>query len=194
MKCCFNRLIYPKSIEEAQNGSYMIAIFIPRETILDSTGNKLHSFTVVGYNLPTSCRITVDLSGHWKRDPKYGLQFEMDSYDEVIEPGKAGIVAYLSSGLIRGIGPKLAERIYNTFGEDTITELDRAPERISEVPGITAKKKQADQQGVLEGSWGTENHHAADAVRNQCQAGYPAPDETGRRYGKSFEESPLYGV
>lgn len=140
MKCCFNRLIYPKSIEEAQNGSYMIAIFIPRETILDSTGNKLHSFTVVGYNLPTSCRITVDLSGHWKRDPKYGLQFEMDSYDEVIEPGKAGIVAYLSSGLIRGIGPKLAERIYNTFGEDTITELDRAPERISEVPGITAKK------------------------------------------------------
>ena len=110
MKCRFNRLIYPRSIDEAQNGSYMIAVFIPRETIMDSMGNRISSFTVVGYNLPTSDRITVNLSGHWKRDPKYGLQFEMDSYDEVIEPGKSGIVAYLSSGLIRGIGPGLAER------------------------------------------------------------------------------------
>lgn len=142
MKCRFNRLIYPRSIDEAQNGSYMIAIFISQETILDSTGNKISSFTVVGYNLPTSDRITVDLSGHWKRDPKYGLQFEMDSYDEVIEPGKSGIVAYLSSGLIRGIGTRLAERIYNTFGADTMAVLDNAPERISEVPGISAKKCQ----------------------------------------------------
>jgi exodeoxyribonuclease V alpha subunit len=142
MKCRFNRLIYPRSIDETQNGSYMIAVFIPRETIMDSMGNRISSFTVVGYNLPTSDRITVNLSGHWKRDPKYGLQFEMDSYDEVIEPGKSGIVAYLSSGLIRGIGPGLAERIYNTFGADTMAVLDNAPERISEVPGISAKKGQ----------------------------------------------------
>lgn len=50
------------------------------------------------------------------------------------------MIAYLSSGLIKGIGPKLAGRIYDSFGEDTLDILDRDPTRINEVPGVGAGK------------------------------------------------------
>ena len=106
MKCKFFRLIYPKSVEDAQNGSYTVALYAPCETVLDSQGNKLNSITVVGYYLPIMERMKVDIAGRWKKDAKYGLQFMMESYEEIIDPGKKGIVAYLSSGLFRGIGKR----------------------------------------------------------------------------------------
>lgn len=140
MKCKFFRLIYPKSIEEVQNGSYTVALYMPCETVLDAQGNKLSSITVVGHYLPTVEQMKVDMTGRWKKDAKYGLQFVMESYEEIITPGKDGVIAYLSSGLIRGIGKKLAERIYNTFGDNTLAVLDNDPDRICEVPGISGKR------------------------------------------------------
>ena len=150
MKCKFFKLIYPKKAEEAQNGSYTVALFSPCETVLDGQGNKLHSITVVGFYLPIVERVKVDMTGRWKKDARYGLQFEMESYEEVIDPGKNGIVAYLSSGLIRGIGKKLAERIYNTFGDDTLKVLDNDPDRIREVPGISGKRCELIHDAYLE--------------------------------------------
>lgn len=150
MKCKFFRLIYPKSIEDAQSGSYTVALYVPCETVLDAQGNKLSSITVVGYYLPTMERMKVDMTGRWKKDAKYGLQFVMESYEEIIDPGKNGIVAYLSSGLIRGIGKRLAERIYNTFGDDTLTVLDNEPDRIREVPGISGKRSEQLRDSYLE--------------------------------------------
>lgn len=149
MKCIFSRLLYPRSMEEAQEGSYMIALYRPREKVLDAQGSELSMVKVVGYYLPTSERVKVDLTGHWKKDAKYGLQFEMESYEEVISPGRKGMVAYLSSGLIRGVGKTLAERIYDTFGDDTLRVLDAQPERIQEVPGIGEKKSAQVQASYL---------------------------------------------
>ena len=140
MKCSFSRLLYPKSLDEARNGSYTIALFYPREKVLDVQGNEISSIKVVGYYLPTVEGLKVDMIGHWKKDAKYGLQFEMESYEEVIAPGKKGIISYLSSGLIQGVGPKLAERIYSTFGDDTLHVLDDQPDRLLEVKGISSKK------------------------------------------------------
>ncbi len=150
MKCKFFRLIYPKSVEDAQNGSYTVALYAPCETVLDSQGNKLNSITVVGYYLPIMERMKVDIAGRWKKDAKYGLQFMMESYEEIIDPGKKGIVAYLSSGLFRGIGKRLAERIYNTFGDDALTILDNDPDRIREVPDISSKRCEQIRNSYLE--------------------------------------------
>lgn len=107
--------------------------------MLDGQGQKIASFKAVGYYLPLSEQVTVDMTGHWRKDAKYGLQFEMESYEEVVESRKKGLVAYLSSGLIRGIGPKLAGRIYDAFGDDALRILDQDPERIREVPGVGKK-------------------------------------------------------
>ena len=140
MKCNFSRLLYPKSLEEARDGSYMIALFRPNEKVLDAQGNRLNSIKVVGHFLPTVAGVKVDMAGHWKKDARYGLQFEMESYEEIVGSDKRSIVAYLSSGMIPGIGSVLAERIYNTFGAQTLEVLDQDPSRVSEVLGISKKK------------------------------------------------------
>lgn len=140
MKCSFSRLLYPKSLEEARDGSYMIALFRPNEKVLDAQGNRLNSIKVVGHFLPTVAGVKVDMVGHWKKDARYGLQFEMESYEEIVGSDKRSIVAYLSSGMIPGIGSVLAERIYNTFGAQTLEVLDQDPSRVSEVLGISKKK------------------------------------------------------
>lgn len=150
MKCIFYRLLYPRSIAEAQEGGFMIALFRTREKVLDTQGNELSMVKVVGHYLPTSDRVKVNLDGHWKTDAKYGLQFVMETYQEIISPGRKGMVAYLSSGLIRGVGGKLAERIYDTFGDDTLQILDSHPERIQEVPGISAKKCEQIQMAYIQ--------------------------------------------
>ena len=125
MKCSFSRLLYPKRLEEARDGSYMIALFKPNEKLLDAQGNRLSSIKVVGHFLPTVAGVKVDMTGHWKKDARYGLQFEMESYEEIVGSDKRSIVAYLSSGMIPGIGTVLAERIYNTFGAQTLEVLDQ---------------------------------------------------------------------
>ena len=150
MKCSFSRLLYPKTVEEAQDGSFMIALFRPHEKVLDAHGDKITSIKVVGHYLPTIQNLKIDMTGHWKKDPKFGLQFEMESYEELIEPGKKGIVNYLSSGLIGGIGPRIAERIYNVFGDQTLAVLDDNPDRITEVPGIGSKTCEKIRQSYLE--------------------------------------------
>ena len=118
----------------------MIALFRPNEKVLDAQGNRLNSIKVVGHFLPTVAGVKVDMAGHWKKDARYGLQFEMESYEEIVGSDKRSIVAYLSSGMIPGIGSVLAERIYNTFGAQTLEVLDQDPSRVSEVLGISKKK------------------------------------------------------
>jgi len=106
---------------------------------MDSKGVTIHQVKVVGYSLPLIQGIKVDMEGHWNKNAKHGLQFEMTSYREIIEPGREGIIAYLSSGLITGIGSKTAERIYNTFGDNTLRILDDEPEKLLAVSGISKK-------------------------------------------------------
>lgn len=137
--CQFKRLIYPRSIP-AGNSSYMIAVYKPCEAIQDSLGNLLSEFKAVGYCLPTAENLRYNMKGHWSRSAKHGVQFEVDTYDEVIAPTKAGIIAYLTSGQIKGIGPKTAEKIYSLFGTNTLQILDSDPERLLEVPGISSAK------------------------------------------------------
>ena len=120
MLCQFEKLLYPSDVRLLEVGSYMVALYRPCERILDSVGNKIQQVKAVGYCLPVSENIRYDIQGHWNKNAKHGIQFEVETYDEVISPTKAGIVAYLSSGQIRGIGPKLAERIYARFGNETL--------------------------------------------------------------------------
>ncbi len=139
MICQFKRLIYPRS-KSAGDNSYMIAVYRPCEDVLDSAGRTLSEIKVVGYCLPTTEKLRYDLQGHWGRSAKYGIQFEMDTFREVITPTKEGIIAYLASGQIKGIGPKTAEKIYDMFGADTLNMLDANPEKLLEVPGISKNK------------------------------------------------------
>lgn len=140
MICQFERIVYPQNADNIDTGSFMIVIYHPCEMIKDSAGNTITQIKAVGYCLPVAEKIKYDLQGHWSKNSKYGLQFEVENYDEVITPTKEGIVAYLSSGQIKGIGLKTAERIFDAFGLQSLEVLDKEPERLLSISGISSGK------------------------------------------------------
>jgi exodeoxyribonuclease V alpha subunit len=80
------------------------------------------------------------LKGKYEVHPKWGEQFKVVWWYAVLPATMAGIEKYLASGLIKGIGPELAQRLVAHFGADTLTVIDNQPERLNEVPGIGPKK------------------------------------------------------
>lgn len=137
MLCQFEKLLYPKDAHAASAGSYMVAVYRPCEIVRDSSGSILPQFKAVGYFLPVSNHLRYDMKGHWSRNTKHGTQFEVDSYDEVIIPSREGIIGYLSSGQIKGIGPRIAEKIYDAYGNLALEVLDKEPDKLLGIPGIS---------------------------------------------------------
>src|SRR5215207_3919057 len=104
--------------------------------------------TVVG-NLPeVSPGEFLKLQGKWDRHPKHGSQFKAEVCEQTLPATIAGIQGYLGSGMIKGIGPKLAERIVGRFKEDTFTVIEQTPERLLEVPGVGM-----DRTGKITKAW-----------------------------------------
>ena len=141
MLCKFEKVIFPRDAT-ASNSGFMIAIYKPCGTLRDAAGHILDSFKAVGYCLPTSNKVKYRLEGKWSKSQKHGIQFDVERYEEVITPTCEGIIAYLASGQIRGIGKKTAERIYDTFGQQTLQILDQEPKKLLTVKGISEKKLQ----------------------------------------------------
>ena len=158
MLCQFEKMIYPSNPAQIDPGSYMIALYRPCEKIKDASGQVLTQVKAVGYCLPVANHLRYEMQGHWSKHQNHGLQFEVESYDEVLIPSKEGIIAYLSSGKIKGIGPKVAERIYAAFGLRTLDVLDKAPERLLSISGIGEDKLRKICDSYL------ENRGARDVV------------------------------
>ena len=96
--------------------------------------------TVVGALLGAQPGESLRLVGRWSSHPRFGRQFEVDSYSTVLPATVQGIRRYLGSGLIKGIGPVFAERIVDRFGVDTLTVIEETPGRLVEVPGLGPKR------------------------------------------------------
>ncbi len=97
--------------------------------------------TIVGTIMATNQGERVRVSGYWVNHPKYGKQLSVQAFYVVLPTGKEAIRDYLASGIVKGIGESLADKIVKHFGEDTFTILDKEPEKIMEIPGIGKKKK-----------------------------------------------------
>lgn len=78
------------------------------------------------------------MEGSWGNHPRFGEQFKVDRYETAVPDSVQGIGKYLSSGLIKGIGPIMAKRIVGRFGPQTLEVIDHNPERLLEVDGIGA--------------------------------------------------------
>ncbi len=83
----------------------------------------------------------LSVEGEWENDPKYGRQLHVATYVQRLPASIEGMTRYLSSGLIKGIGPKKAKLIVDHFGEQTLAIIEQQPERLSEVKGIGAKDR-----------------------------------------------------
>ena len=92
--------------------------------------------TVVGIMPPLQEGESAHFSGEWVDDKKYGMQFRAEQTLPIAPQTAKGIVNYLSSGIVKGIGPRTAEKIVDHFGSKTVEILDTAPQRIYEVSGL----------------------------------------------------------
>ncbi|MBB4892276.1 exodeoxyribonuclease V alpha subunit [Streptomyces olivoverticillatus] len=96
--------------------------------------------TVVGALLGAQPGESLRLEGRWGSHPQYGRQFTVENYTTVLPATIQGIRRYLGSGLIKGIGPRIAERIVSHFGTDTLDVIEQEPKRLIEVPGLGPKR------------------------------------------------------
>ena len=122
--------------------------------------NEDNHYTVVRFRLNDSGRLFRDdlttivgalpgihvgellrVEGEWENDPRYGRQLHVTSFVQRLPASTEGMMRYLSSGLIKGIGPKKAKLIVDHFGEQTLAIIEQQPERLSEVKGIGGKDR-----------------------------------------------------
>ncbi|GAA2627880.1 ATP-dependent RecD-like DNA helicase [Streptomyces spororaveus] len=96
--------------------------------------------TVVGALLGAQPGESLRMEGRWGSHPQYGKQFTVENYRTVLPATIQGIRRYLGSGLIKGIGPKIADRIVEHFGTDTLDVIEAEPKRLIEVPGLGPKR------------------------------------------------------
>ena len=80
------------------------------------------------------------VTGRWSTHSSYGRQFEAEFLERLMPQTAMEILNYLSSRVIKGIGPRMAARIVDQFGSDTLVIMEREPERLAEVPGISREK------------------------------------------------------
>ncbi len=104
------------------------------------TGRGGELVTVVGALLGAQPGEALRMRGRWGSHPQYGRQFQVEDYTTVLPATVQGIRRYLGSGLIKGIGPKLAEKIVDHFGTSALDVIETEPERLIEVPKLGPKR------------------------------------------------------
>lgn len=121
----------------AESGWSVLSIRCPDDTIEKAVGPMLdpHEGDMVA------------LHGEWVNDKQWGRQFKFTSYTPQLPTDAAQAEAYLAKGRIKGIGPSIARRIVERFGDDTLRVLDEEIDRLIEVKGISPKKLEVIVEG-----------------------------------------------
>ena len=135
------------------------------------------SFTAVGTIPFADQGDRLSLEGEWTEHSAYGSQFKVASFSFCAPEGRDALEKYLASGLIKGIGDKMAHEIVRHFGADTLSVLDTHPERLLEVNGIGKKKASS-----IIASY-TERRDAQNAIMYFLSIGI-SPGIAGRIYAQ----------
>ena len=96
--------------------------------------------TVVGILPCLGAGERISAEGTLTSHPQHGPQFQVESYYRELPEEEEGIYAYLASRTVKGIGPRLAERIVSHFGDETLDVMENHPDWLADVPGISRKK------------------------------------------------------
>ena len=131
--------------QNEENG-YTVALFstLNQEVPLSARDKfwaekKIIAFTAKGYDLPLTDEIEIEMEGEWETS-SYGTQYKVETFLEVVPRTREGILGYLSCGSLKGIGPKTAERIVNRFGLDTLEVMEKYPQELLKIQGISQQK------------------------------------------------------
>ena len=140
MLCRFDRAIF-----QSDNGYCVFSYStqdesVPKEARKNTffSDDKIH-FTAVGYHLVSTNVVEVELDGTWEQS-KHGLQLSVTTCKQIVPTDQAGVLAYLSSGIIKGVGPEIAKAIVARFGDKTMEVLDQNPQQLLSIRGIAKTK------------------------------------------------------
>ncbi|MFP4477076.1 MAG: ATP-dependent RecD-like DNA helicase [Desulfatibacillaceae bacterium] len=119
-------------IFRSEDDGYTVATLKPRD--------RSDPVRVVG-NFPATCEgEKLLVKGRWVEHPRYGPQLAVDSFQVKAPATVTGIRRYLASGAVRGIGPEMAGRIVNVFGDRALAVIDESPGELRKVQGIGKKR------------------------------------------------------
>lgn len=127
LRCAVERITY----QNPDNGYTVLKVKV--------SGYK-DPVTLIGYLLDLPAGTILLCEGEWKVDRKYGNEFVADTWTEIMPSTLYGIERYLSSGLVKGIGPKYAKLIVKQFGFQTLEVIENNIEELLKVPGIGKKR------------------------------------------------------
>lgn len=109
-------------------------------TVCDVETEDEKIVTIVGIMPYLSVGEGIEAEGYWVVSKEHGKQFKIDSYKKTLPKKKNTILRYLSSGAIKGIGPKIAQKIVDTYGEESFDVIANHPEWLAQINGISRKK------------------------------------------------------
>lgn len=121
--------------QNADNGYTVARIASERATEMPAPGDD-RLVPIVGTLPDLTPGEAIVAHGWWRNDAKHGWQFTVVDYQNTLPATVQGMQKYLGSGLVKGIGPVFAQRIVDTFGEETFDVIDASAQRLTEVPGI----------------------------------------------------------
>jgi exodeoxyribonuclease V alpha subunit len=142
----------------------------------------------------------VTVTGDWETHPQHGRHLRVRSYARHAPVNAEGLRRYLGSGAIKGIGPKTADRIVARFGEQTLAILDLEPDRLIEVPGVNAHKRDlivrgwAEQKDVREIMVFLQSHGVSPGLGAKIYRQYGDQSLTVIQENPYQLESDIYGV
>lgn len=124
-------------------GSVSAIVYQNREngyTVLRLDSDDMGEVTVVGTIPMSTLGERLRITGSWTRHQTYGQQMQAEFVERQLPESAEGILSFLSSGAVKGIGPKTAEKLVALFGDDTLKVIENEPGRMTVIPGITNKK------------------------------------------------------
>ena len=127
--------VLQRVIFERQDGAFAIAVF--------AASDGGHTFVAKGPLWGLTAGELVALSGRWEEDPRFGRQLRVSAARPILPATAAGIERYLVAASVKGIGPRLAQRIVAAFADRTLEVVAQHPERLEQVPGLGPARRAA---------------------------------------------------
>ena len=147
MRCRFRWKIFKN-----EESGFTIASFTTRDPSVPVAARdkflqekKYTAFVAIGFDLPLTDQIEIEMEGQWEVS-SHGTQFRVENFMEVVPRTREGILGYLSCGAVKGVGPKMAEAIYQEFGLRTLEVMENHPDELMKIRGISRKKL----EGIIE--------------------------------------------
>ena len=170
-------------------GSVAAVVFQNSEngyTVLRLKDAKDETTTVVGTVPETQVGERLRIEGRWSTHNTYGKQLEIVSLERLMPESRIEILAYLSSHAIRGIGPKIAARIVERFGADSLKVIESEPEKLAQVPGISEVKAREIH----------ESYQSQQGLRHLAEflSGYRLPAELAVRIYRAYGELSMMAI